>query len=137
MFNDLFPEWEPYAERVAQQAVADGYVSTLMGRRRKLWDAWSTSKYLQGKAGREAINTPVQGSVADMVNWAVVLCDPWLRQLGGYVLHQEHDCIIAEVPEDRTEEAKEAILKAMDLVVPDICRQVPITATVTVSGVWV
>ena len=133
---DLWPGFEGYAQRVGRQAARDGYSESVFGRRRKLFDLWSTSDYLVKKASREAINTPIQGSVADMVNLAITRIHPLAVQLGGRFVHQEHDSIIVEVPEERSEEAKEMVREQMINAAPDIFRQVPITASVEVSRCW-
>jgi DNA polymerase-1 len=135
--GDLWPGFDAYAHRVGAQAARDGYSETAFGRRRKLFDLWSTSDYLQKKAGREAINTPIQGSVADMVNLAITRIHPLAQQLGGWFSHQEHDSILVTVPERAAEEATTMVLDCMTNAAPDIFRQVPITASVKVSPCWI
>lgn len=137
VFSRLFPGLEQWSDRTSVQAARDGYIDTVFGRRRQLWDLSSTSEYLRAKAGRQAINTPVQGTVADMVHLATVRGTPWFQQLGGDFQHQEHDCIIAEIPLNRVDEGKQAITEAMLSVVPDELSAVPIEVDVTVSERWV
>jgi DNA polymerase I len=137
VFAEVFPGWEKHAANVAREARRNGWVATWSGRRRYLWDLHSTLEYLQVKAGREAINTPIQGGVADSVNLGINVVDPWLHELGGRVAHQDHDAIVAEVPEGRVEEAKQALREAMLRAVPDHYKEVlPFEVGFSVGTHW-
>lgn len=80
-------QWQ---EQRRKEAVEDGYVTTILGRRRQLPDAKYGSKAAQGHALRAAINTPIQGSAADIATAAMLRidADETLRDLGWRLLLQ-------------------------------------------------
>lgn len=89
-----------------------GYVQTIAGRYRRLSLIKSRNRADIGRAERQAINAPVQGSAADIVKRAMILCeyDNYLRDdLGWKLIHQIHDELIFEGPEETAEEAKDII----------------------------
>lgn len=109
---------------VEEQAKTDGSVITLAGRRRLLPDINSRNSHHQGQARRQAINTRIQGSAADIIKMAMleVWQDKKLRKLGAKLILQVHDELILEVPKDAAQEAGkrlEAIMSGIyDLSVP-------------------
>jgi DNA polymerase I len=97
-----FPGIASYMERTKQEAFDNGYVSTLMGRRRPLTDIRSTMPQLAAQAERMAINHPIQGTGADIVKSAMIAVDTYLRSgdaPGARMLLQVHDELVIEVPE--------------------------------------
>ncbi len=97
-----FPGVAAYMERTKQEAFDNGYVSTLMGRRRPLTDIRSTIPQLAAQAERMAINHPIQGTGADIVKAAMIAVDTYLRTTdtgGARMLLQVHDELVLEVPE--------------------------------------
>lgn len=87
------PEVERWQERQRAQAVDDGFVTTILGRRRNLPDAFkhsTASKAAKSHALRAAINTPIQGSAADIATAAMlrINADPELQALGWRLLLQ-------------------------------------------------
>lgn len=94
--------------RVRAEALRYGEVCTLLGRRRRLPDIASRSASARGHAERAAINTPIQGSAADIVALAMVELagDAPLRAMGYRMLLQVHDEILMEGPEAHAEEAQ-------------------------------
>ena len=94
------PEVRNWQQRTQQQARKEGFVRTIMGRYRKLPQARSPSGIEQGHALRAAINTPIQGSAADIVMMAMLRLwrSPLLKQRGWRLLLQIHDEVILEGP---------------------------------------
>ena len=84
------PEVRRWQEARHAEAVQDGYVSTLLGRRRNLPDARSKNKAVKAHALRAAINTPIQGSAADVATAAMIRihADPRLAAMGWRLLLQ-------------------------------------------------
>jgi DNA polymerase-1 len=109
------PEVRLWQERAIQYARAHGYVKTLLGRRRPLPDINSPNATMARHAERAAINTPLQGSAADVVMKAMLQIhrDARLAQLGWRMILQVHDEIILEGPEESVEEAEEIVVHLM------------------------
>ena len=90
---------------VLDSARERGYVTTLHGRRRYVPDLRSTNRQVISAAERVAINTPIQGTAADLIKIAMVAIDRRLREHGSgtRMLLQVHDELLFEVPEQEVE----------------------------------
>ncbi|MEM6930570.1 MAG: DNA polymerase, partial [Myxococcota bacterium] len=95
-FFALYPGVERWRDETLQRAQADGYVTTWAGRRRYLPDLWAGDPATRSRAERQAINTPVQGSAADLCKQAMVQLAPEVAALGGRLLLQIHDELLVE-----------------------------------------
>jgi DNA polymerase-1 len=113
-----------FMERIIAQARGDGFVTTLLGRRRDLPEINSLNKNLREFAERTALNTPIQGSAADIIKLAMIKVHQRLHSQGlqAKVLLQIHDELVIETPDGEIEETralvKEAMETALDLSVP-------------------
>ena len=89
-----------FKEKVVSQAVQNGYVATLLKRRRYLPNINSENGNLRGEAERAAINTPIQGTAADLIKMAMInIADRLKREhLETKMLLQVHDELVFEVP---------------------------------------
>jgi DNA polymerase-1 len=123
-FKERFPEIEEYRERTLATARDKGYVETLLGRRRPVPDLTSGNFAARSAAERVAVNTPVQGSAADLIKKAMIAIDRRLREElpGQLMLLQVHDELLFEVDEDEAEAvaelAREEMTGAIELRVP-------------------
>lgn len=123
-FKERFPEIEEYKKRTLAAAAEDGYVETLLGRRRPVPDLASGNFNARAAAERVAINTPVQGSAADLIKKAMLAVDRRLRDEfpGQLMLLQVHDELLLEVDEATAEEVGEMVraemIGAIELAVP-------------------
>jgi DNA polymerase-1 len=123
-FKKRFPEIEEYKQRTLEAAQEKGYVETLLGRRRPVPDLASGNFNARAAAERIAINTPVQGSAADLIKRAMIEIDRRLRDEfpGQLLLLQVHDELLLEVDEDAAEAVgamvKEEMIGAIELSVP-------------------
>ena len=124
-----------YYQSVVDQAKEKGYVITLAGRRRLLPDIHSRNTQLEAQARRQAINTVIQGSAADIIKMAMltVAKDERLRSLGSRLILQVHDELVIEAPEDNGREAGNRLLELMTGVVE---LDVPIVADMGVGHDW-
>jgi DNA polymerase I len=88
-----------YLQNVVEQARADGYTTTLFGRRRPFGDLSSSNRVLRENAARQALNSPIQGTAADILKRAMISIDSDLaeRGLGSRMLLQVHDELVFEV----------------------------------------
>ena len=123
-YFERYPGIKAYMENVVREAKDKGYVETLFHRRRELPDINSRNFNVRNFAERTAINSPIQGSAADILKIAMINLDKALVE-GGYktkMLLQVHDEIVLEVPNDELV-AMEALVKetmeaAVELAVP-------------------
>ena len=109
-----------FYEGVEASARKHGFVTTLGGRRRLLPDINSASGQAAALARRQAINTVIQGSAADIIKLAMlaVARDERLRELDARLLLQVHDELLLEVPADAAEEAGALVARLMQDVCP-------------------
>lgn len=126
-----------YMEETIQFARENGYVQTLMGRKRWLKDINSSNFTVRGFAERNAINTPIQGSAADMIKLAMIRIHHSLEssKLKSKMILQVHDELIFDVLEDEIELIKPIILKNMVEALP-LPNNVPVVAELGVGKNW-
>jgi DNA polymerase-1 len=134
-YFDRYPGVKEYIDGLKASARKDGYVLTIMGRRRFLKDIDSRNKVLREAAERMAINTPIQGSAADLIKMAMIRVDREFRESGmeARLILQVHDELIVEAP-GREAAGSERILKeAMEGVAK---LSVPLTVSVSRGKNW-
>jgi DNA polymerase-1 len=119
-----FPKIKGYIDRVLERARNDGFVTTILGRRRYLPDLRSHVYPLRAAAERMAINAPAQGSAADLIKLAMVKVGQLFTKSGvqAQLVLQVHDELVFDVPESEIEsvraQVKDAMEHAMQLSVP-------------------
>ncbi|PSC72198.1 DNA polymerase I chloroplastic mitochondrial [Micractinium conductrix] len=109
------PEVRRWQDEQHDKAKKLGYVNTILGRRRQLPDARGGNRAAQAHALRAAINTPIQGSAADIATAAMlrIAVDPALQEMGWRLLLQVHDEVILEGPRETAEEARARVVACM------------------------
>jgi DNA polymerase-1 len=109
-----------YIEELPQKAARDGFVTTILGRKRFLPDLNNPNKIAQQAARRIAINTPMQGSAADLMKLAMIRVHEAVKneRLPARMILQVHDELIVEVREDAAEDAAALLKKEMEGVYP-------------------
>jgi DNA polymerase-1 len=125
-----------YMERTVRDARESGYVTTLMGRRRYLRDINSRNGMDRSNAERIAINTPIQGTAADMIKIAMVNIHRELRraQLRTAMILQVHDELVFDVQRDELETMKQLVEEKMRTAIPNL--KVPIVVEMGVGNNW-
>ena len=115
-----YPSIREFMERTVAEARAAGYVETLSGRRRYFPDLNSANQNLRGNAERAAINTPIQGTAADMIKLAMIRIDTLLRAkpYRSKMLLQVHDELVFDLALDEQDELVPQILEAMTTALP-------------------
>jgi DNA polymerase-1 len=119
-----YPGVEDFLERTVEEAREAGSVRTLLGRLRRLPEIRSKRPQVRMEAERQARNTPVQGSAADLIKKAMIDLHQELRsrRMGSRLILQIHDELLLEVPEAEAETAlrlvREVMEQALHLVVP-------------------
>ena len=123
-FYQAFPEVNDFFKELVVQAQKDGYVSTMLGRRRYLRELHDSNYQVREFAKRAAMNAPIQGSAADLIKIAMISTEKALKEAGlkTKMVLQIHDELIFKVPKEEKEKAyqivKDQMTKAMDLSVP-------------------
>lgn len=108
-----------FYEGLVQEALTRGYVTTLAGRRRLLPELFSRNQQVQAQARRQAVNTVIQGSAADVIKLAMlrVYNSPELAALNAKLILQVHDELLLEVPEASAPAAAAELSRLMQGVV--------------------
>ncbi len=111
-----FPTVRAWMDRLLEEARASGYVETLLGRRRKVPEINSKNSRVRAFAENAAVNTPVQGSAADIIKRAMIDLERELSgsKLAGRMLLQVHDELVLEVPERELEETITLVRRCME-----------------------
>ena len=124
-----------YMEDIVAKAREQGYVSTLMGRRRYLPDIRHSNFNLRSFAERTAINTPIQGTAADIMKKAMIDVECALEQAGckSRILLQVHDELVLEVTENERERVAELVRATMQAAAS---LEIPLLADVNFGKNW-
>jgi DNA polymerase I len=116
VYFSRYPGVKRYMEKTRELAKAQGYVSTIFGRKIIVPEINATNKMRQMGAERAAINAPMQGSAADIIKLAMIKVDAWLKEntLGARMLLQVHDELIFEVPTEKLGALKAGVKACME-----------------------
>ena len=114
-----FPSIRAWIDETLAGARANGYVETLMGRRRYVPDVNSGNATVRALAERNAVNAPIQGTSADIIKLAMIAVDRRLRTEGlkSRMVLQIHDELLLEVPENETEAVSRLLTEEMQGVI--------------------
>ncbi|MCC5846462.1 MAG: DNA polymerase I [Verrucomicrobia bacterium] len=110
-----YPGVKAYMKRIPEEARSRGYVETLCGRRREIRDIDSRNQTIRQGAERTAINSPIQGTAADMIKLAMVSVDQLLREkkARSRLLLQVHDELVFDLAEEEADDLMPAISAAL------------------------
>ncbi len=125
-----------YMDQVVEEARKNGYVNTLMGRRRYLRDINSRNAIIRGHAERNAINTPIQGTAADLIKLAMIDVHQAL-QAGNFktkMILQVHDELVFDAHRDELEQIRPLIEEKMKNAMPQL--KVPILVGIDEGANW-
>ena len=130
-----YPGVKAYMDGAVKQGHAQGYVTTLMGRRRYLPELQSANFNLRAFGERCAMNSPIQGTAADIIKLAMIAVDRALREEGfqAKLIMQVHDELIVEAPEAEAERVRELLRRCMEGVFP---LSVPLKTDISIGGDW-
>jgi DNA polymerase-1 len=134
-----FARIKAFFDAVEEAARRDGFVTTLSGRRRPLPDMRSQSGQARALAERQAVNTLIQGSAADLIKFAMLAVhgDPLLKDLGARLLLQVHDELIVEVPQENAPQAAGRLSALMtDTASWGVELSVPLVADAGIGSNW-
>lgn len=136
-YKKEFPNIQRYMDDTIGFARENGYVETLMGRKRWLKDINSGNFTVKGYAERNAINSPIQGTAADMIKLAMIRIHDIFKQkkLQSKMLLQVHDELVFDAYKDEIDIIKPIILECMQTALP-LPNNVPTDAEVGVGINW-
>jgi len=124
IYFETYPGFKKFIDETIEFARANGYVKTLLGRKRAIDEIDSDTSFRREGAERVAINTPIQGTSADMIKIAMINIsdDIKMKKMKTRMIMQVHDELVFEVPEDELDAAKKMVVDrmehALDLAVP-------------------
>ena len=134
-YFETYPGVKRYMERTVEEARKSGFVTTMLGRRRYIADINARNRNIREFAERTAINTPIQGTAADIIKLAMIEVDKVLRERfprTGMIL-QVHDELVIEVPDVEAAAVGETVKEVMEGVVE---LRVPLVANVGAGRNW-
>jgi DNA polymerase I len=114
-YLERFPAVRAFREEIVEQAQEEGFVTTLMGRRRPIPELRSGNPNTRRLGERLAVNTVIQGTAADIIKVAMVRCQRALRETGGStrLVLQIHDELLFEGPPEEMDGATELVRREM------------------------
>ncbi len=137
-----YPKVKEYIEKTIEFAKEKGYVQTLAGRKRYIPEIFSPIKTVRELGYRMAVNTPIQGSAADLMKAAMVALYQALKKEGlkSSILLQVHDELLLEVPEEEIEKiipmAKEIMTSPFSHLGLELSLSVPLKVNVSYGKSW-
>ncbi|MFW5878739.1 MAG: DNA polymerase, partial [Myxococcota bacterium] len=124
-----------YIDETVEMAKECGYVETLLGRKRPLPEITGSDGRAAAYAERAAVNTPIQGTAADIIKVAMIDLAPRMREFGPEtrVLLQVHDELVVEAPEEKRDEVANVVREVMEAAWE---LDVPLTVDVSAGTNW-
>lgn len=134
-YYGTFPGVKKYLDDSIAFAKRNGYVTTAFGRLRALPDIYSSNYNIRAFGERTAMNTPMQGTAADLIKMAMIAVDKRLREenFKARMLLQVHDELVFEAPEEEIERLQEMVRDAMENVAEF---EVDLEVSMTVGDNW-
>jgi len=134
-FNETYKYIQMYVEKIIKFAQENGYVTTLFNRRRYLPELNSENYSIREFGKRMAINTPLQGTAADLIKLAMVKIDEYLTEnnMKSKMLLQVHDELVFEVHKEELNDIKNNIKNIMENI---YTLNVPLKVSITVGRNW-
>lgn len=127
-----------FLDRTIDQARERGYTTTILGRRRPIPEIASTDPVQRGFGERMAVNSPIQGSAADLIKLAMIHVHRRLRDElpQTKMILQVHDELVFETPEDEVERAKQLVRSEMEATGEKLGLSVPLKVDLGVGNNW-
>jgi len=134
-YFEQYPTIKGYMDDAVSEARENGYVKTIMKRRRYLKDINSANAVVRGFAERNAVNAPIQGSAADIIKMAMIGVDGAMKEanMKSKMLLQVHDELVFDVHETEIDQLKELVKHEMESAVEMV---VPMEVEMEVAENW-
>lgn len=129
-----FPSVKAYLDGSVDQARKRGYALTLMGRRRNIPELFSSQYTVRQFGERVAMNTPLQGSAADIIKKAMITADARLKGMKSRLILQIHDELIIEAADEEIEQVKNILKDSLENAVS---LSVPLTVDIGMGKSWI
>ncbi len=135
LYFHRYPGVRRFLDGLIEEAQEKGYVTTLLGRRRFIPEIHSSNRNTRELGKRYAINTPIQGSAADLIKLAMIRIDQFLLEEGlkTRMILQVHDELLLEVAQGELDLVKDRVKELMEKVYP---LQVPLVVHIGVGKNW-
>lgn len=137
MFIDVYfkryPRVKEYIDQMIELAREQSFVTTLLGRRRYIPEINGSNRQKREFAERTAINTPIQGSAADLIKVVMIDIEKELKKRKSKMILQVHDELVFEAHKDELDEVREMVRDKMENTV-DL--EVPIKVDINVGENW-
>lgn len=117
-FKDTFTGIDEFQKQCINFARTNGYVTTILNRRRYLKDINSSNKALRAFSERAAVNSVIQGSAADLIKVAMIKCFDILKSYKTKIILQIHDELLFSVPKEELNTVEPLLRKAMETAMP-------------------
>ncbi len=140
-YFEQYPTVEKFLASLVKNAQTKGYSQTLYGRKRTIQGIESKNKMVQNMANRMAVNTPIQGTAADLIKVAMTKLANILKskKYKARLILQVHDELVLEVPKNEIEEITKLVQNQMEMVgtLPSFPKvQVPLTVSIGTGKNW-
>ena len=134
-YFNRYPKIKAYLERCKEETRETEMTMTMRGRRRPIPDINSTNGMIRSAAERLAVNTPLQGTQADIIKQAMILIDTALlkENLATHMILQIHDELLFELPLSEVEAVKKLVVNIMENVTK---LAVPLTVNIAIGKNW-
>ncbi|MCM8781810.1 MAG: DNA polymerase, partial [Candidatus Omnitrophica bacterium] len=134
-YFERYPKVREFIEECIEEARENGFVTTILNRRRYIPEINSENMNIRNFAERTAINTPIQGSAADLIKLAMIKIHKELQwqRLRALMILQVHDELVFEVPKDEIEDVIHLVKEKMETIMRLL---VPIKVNVCVGKNW-
>lgn len=134
-YFEKFPQIRAYLDRVQEEARRDGYVTTLFGRRRYIPELASSNKMTQHFGERIAMNSPIQGTAADIMKIAMISVSKALKESGydAEMILQVHDELLIETRRECAEQVKKLLVECMEHAVQ---LAIPLSVEANIGKTW-
>ena len=130
-----FPSVKEYLDNIKKSAKKDGYVTTLFGRKRKIAELASSNKNVQHFGERVAMNSPIQGTAADIIKIAMINASRALKEanIDAKIILQIHDELILEAHKNCAEQAYSILIDSMENAIK---LSVPLNVEAHIGNSW-
>jgi DNA polymerase-1 len=132
-YFERYPDVRQYLEGLIQEARENGYVTTILGRRRYIPEINSTDARMRSFAERTAVNTPIQGSAADIIKAAMISINEKISGMASEMIMQVHDELVFDVPKKEADKMSRIIKDGMEKVIE---LKVPVEAHLEMGENW-
>jgi DNA polymerase-1 len=132
-YFERYPGIKTYIDSIISSARKDGFVTTLLGRRRYLPEINSSNRQLRQFAERTAINTPIQGTAADLIKMAMIKLDKALHSWKSTMVLQVHDELVFDAVNEELDDLKKLVRAEMS---GAFKMKVPLVVDIGVGSNW-